>query len=185
MALVNSTALLTRRRQLLDRIRLVTGAQLASVWDNLDGYSDDEQWLTLAVPILTAGQTRAVSLQIASLEAILATRLAFDTPSILERATIDITQPFIALATALGNGDPFTAAVAAGRDRAQAVGESGVTFASRAANTAADEHVHGWERVPEGGACDWCKLVAQQTYKTADSASFGHLRCACDVIPAA
>ncbi len=185
LAPVNSAALLNRRRQLIDHVRTTTGQQLANVWDSLDGYSDDEQWLARATPVLAAGQSRAISLQIASLEAILGVQLAYDRPALLQKAAIDISQPFIALATALRDGHPFDDAVTAGADRAQTVGESGVTWAARAANTAADQHVSGWERVPDGGACDWCQLVAEQTYSTADSASFGHDRCACDVIPAA
>lgn len=181
---VNSAALLRRRRELLDNLRAVTGSQLAAIWNSLDGYSDDRQWRARAVPVLTAGQSRAISLQIASLEAILAAPLVFDRHAVLERAAIDINQPFIALATALQDGQPFVDAVEAGAARAEGVGESGITFASRAANSAADDHVTGWERVPSAGACSWCALVAEQTYKTADSASFGHLRCSCDVIPA-
>lgn len=181
---VNDLALLARRRQLLDQLRTSTSSQLTRIWDSLDNYTDDTRWLTLASPVLQAGQQRAAHLTIASLEAILGTRLAFDTKTILERAKIDPTQPFIALANALSNKLEFAAAVDAGRARAEAVGESAVTFAARAANGAAESHVSGWSRVPDAGACDWCQTVAGQTYHTADSASFGHLRCACDVVPA-
>lgn len=185
LAPLNSQALLARRRQLLDQIRTVTGTQLADVWDSLGGYSDDQQWLARAVPVLVAGQSRAISLTIASLEAILGVQLAFDRPALIDKARIDITQPFISLATALRDGHPFDDAVTAGADRAQTIGETGVTWAARAANGVADSHVTGWERIPEGGACDWCIEVAGQTYHDADSAAFGHDRCACDVVPAA
>lgn len=182
---VNSSALLARRRQLLDQVRTTTGDHLGRTWDSLDHYTDDTEWNRLAAPIVAAGQHRAFSIQIASLTALLGLELGYSRAELLDKASLDISQPFVALANALSNGATFDAAVISGRDRAQGVGESAVTYAARAANSAADRHVSGWERVPEGGACDWCVEVSGQMYRTADSAAFGHLRCACDVIPAA
>lgn len=95
--------------------------------------------------------------------------------------------PFIATWRALKQGRSYDAAVAAGRERLDAVvanlanstaRQTGDLYLGRAGITA-----HGWERIPDPDACDWCQLVAGQTYKSADSADFGHDRCACTAIP--
>lgn len=182
---VNDVALLKRRRQLLDQIRATTGTKLSQIWGSLDGYTDDEPWIERATPVLIAAQEHAASLQVAYLQALLGTRLNFDPRAVVATASIDISQPFIAFANALDNGAALAAAVDAGHLRAAAVGESGVTWAARAANSVGDreQRIVGWTRVLSGGACDWCQLVSTQRYTSAESASFGHLRCNCDVDP--
>jgi hypothetical protein len=184
---VNDLALLKRRRGLLTSIRLTTGAALGNAWDNFGAWTDDQQdrWARIATAILTAGQNRAIDLQIAYLQTTLRQTIPFDRAALLERAAIDVNQPFVALANALAGGIPFTEALTAGRLRAEGVGESGTQWAARAANNAAegDERIVGWTRVLDGDPCDWCQLVSTQRYHTADSASFGHLRCGCDVEP--
>ena len=44
------------------------------------------------------------------------------------------------------------------------------------------DHVRGYWRVPDGGACDLCLLAAEQTYSRGDLMPI-HERCGCDVEP--
>lgn len=180
---LRSDLLAGRRTQALDRLRSTTGNRLAAAFRALDAYDDEARWNALVEPLVAAAQTRAISTQIAYLEAVIGTRLRFDTDSLLERAAIDLREPFIAFANAIDHGEDFASAVVSGALRAEGVGESSVTYASRAAATTANRYVRGWERSLSAGACDWCQTAAQQTYRTAESASFGHLRCSCDVSP--
>lgn len=139
--------------------------------------------MDLAGPVLTAAQNRAIDLQVAYLQRILAERVPFDRAALLKTAQIDITEPLIAFANALDSGNTFEQAVLSGRLRAEGIGESGTHWASRAANTAVRRPMR-WQRVLSGGACEWCQMVAGQTYASAESASFGHLHCSCGVVPA-
>lgn len=187
MPAVNDVALLRRRQDQLAVLRSTTAAQLGRRWLSLSDYDPDMEfrWIELAGPVVAAGQGRAVSLQVAVLERRLGRRLAVDRPKILAAARIDLTQPFIALANALSTGADFGTAVESGRTRAEGVGESAVQWASRAANTAAqaDQRIVGWTRTVGAGSCEWCQVVATQRYRSAESASFGHLRCSCGVDP--
>lgn len=172
-----------RRTRLLDRLRAVTGSRLAVAFDSLGSYDDEARWYTVASPLVVAAQGRAISTQVAYLEAIIGQRLTFDTGALLERAAVDLREPFIAFANVLDNGGEFDEAVTSGALRAEGVGESSVTYASRAASSTADGHARGWVRLLSASPCDWCQTVAQQTYRSAESASFGHLRCHCEPDP--
>lgn len=186
MPVVNDVALLRRRQDQLAALRSTTAAQLARRWLALPDYSADmeDRWVELAAPVVAAGQGRAVSIQVAVLERRLGRRLTFDRLAVLAAARIDLTQPFVALANALSTGADFDAAVESGRARAEGVGESAVQWASRSANSAAtDQRIVGWTRTVGAGSCEWCQVVATQRYRTAESASFGHLRCSCGVDP--
>jgi hypothetical protein len=183
---VNDVVLLRRRQKQLAALRAVTAAQLARRWMALPDYTEDlhERWESLAKPVVAAGQGRAVAVQVAYLQRRLGSSLTFDRRAILSNAKIDLTQPFAALANALTSGAALDDAIEAGRVRAEGVGQSAVQWASRAANGAAtDERIVGWTRTLGGGACEWCQVVATQRYNSAESASFGHLRCGCGVDP--
>jgi hypothetical protein len=184
---VNDVALLRRRQDQLAALRSTTADQLGRRWQALPAYTSDmeDRWVELAAPVVAAGQTRAAALQIAYLQRRLGVSLTFDRAAVLSAAKIDISQPFIALANALSGGADLDAAVESGRARAEGVGESAVQWASRSANHAAgaDQRIVGWTRTLDAGACEWCQVVATQRYNSAESASFGHLRCGCGVDP--
>lgn len=182
---VNDVALVRKRQTLLATLRQTTAAQLARRWTALDSYDNETAWLRTAGPVLLAGQSRAVDLQVAHLQALLGARITFDRPAILENAAVDLTEPFLALGRALNAGADYADAVEAGKLRAEGLGESGVQWASRAANQAAagDDRIVGWTRTLGAGSCSWCIQVSAQRYHSAESASFGHLRCNCGVDP--
>lgn len=182
----NDVALVQRRQVVLAKLRTSTSTAVAKAWDSLDAYSDAEIELFIrrAHPALAAGQERAFWLTVSHLQALLGENVDADL-ALLDSAQIDLEQPFIAMRRSLAAGDAFHLAVAAGRARAEGVGESGVQWASRAANQALDDEprIHGWRRTLTRKACSWCQQVAEQIYRSADSASFGHLHCDCGVDP--
>lgn len=179
-------ALVKRRQQLLTQLRAVTGTQLSRRWLTLPGYTKDQerQWVAAVTLFVVAAQHRAAGVQVAYLQHLLAVQIAVDFDIVRDTAAIDVTQPFTAFANALDSGLSVAAAIEAGRARAEGVGESSVQWASRAANKAVDdERIIGWTRTVTPRSCEWCRNVAHETYRTADSASFGHLRCDCGVDP--
>lgn len=180
-------ALTARKQALLEELGTRTASQLRRIWQSMGSYaeSDQEAWTQLASPVIDAAQSHAVSLQVAYLETLLDESVDFDAEAVLANAAIDVNEPFIALANALSNGEGIDAAVESGALRAEGIGESGVTWAARAANGAVEgnDRISGWQRTLSRGACEWCQTVAGQTYRSAESASFGHLRCNCGVEP--
>lgn len=98
----------------------------------------------------------------------------------------DTRGPFRAAWHALSMGRPYEEALEVGRSTAQAVGFDFVQSAARRTGDVVAEKSGEkvrWTRVPGGNACDWCQLVAGQSYLTAESADFGHERDDCDVVP--
>lgn len=96
-------------------------------------------------------------------------------------------EPFIAYWQALGNGHPLDEAIASGAARAEAIARNLTVSSSRRTGDVVLRR-HGlragdWTRTTDGNACDWCELVADQTYSSAEAADFGHDRCNCSAVP--
>lgn len=174
---------LTRRYQArLLQLATATGAAVAQQWDELDSYDDPALWLALAGPPVAAGQEEASALTVAYVALI----ADMPVPSVDIRVGPPLDGPFAAFGSAIKRGLAFEAAVNLGRSRADEVGGGSVQWTARAAAGEAARHadgVVGWRRVLTGVSCDWCALIATQRYRTADSASFGHARCDCTVVP--
>lgn len=86
----------------------------------------------------------------------------------------------------LAEGGAWVDAYASGRSLFQAQHGDAVMQTSRHTGDAWARHAGysgGWRRTLTGVSCEWCALVSTQTYRTADSASFGHDRCDCGVFP--
>lgn len=175
-----STLLATYRRR--------TSGLLVALWDRLDRHDrvDAAEYARLAEPALDGAKVAAVAASAAFFS------LALEVPPVgvrPERVEVEarILDPFLAAWHALKEGRPLIEALAAGRSQADAVGSDFVTrTARRTGDVVAD--LSGvkvrWRRVPEPGACAWCREVAGNHYRTAESADFGHDRCGCDVVPA-
>lgn len=177
----------TRRRQRgLAKLAGSTGSALTTAWFRMPSHREADQatWIRAARPVVQAGQRNAVTQQAKYLAVRLGEDPDVDMAAALAAAEIDLVEPFLAFGRELGQGSRLRAALVAGGLRAQAIGESAVYWAARAANTTIDEaRIVGWTRTLTGNACAWCIQVAGQTYKTAESASFGHAGCDCGVDP--
>jgi hypothetical protein len=96
-------------------------------------------------------------------------------------------EPFIALWRALAAGRGPEQAEVAARRRLEAIVRNRVVSTARRTGDVFVARgrvpVAHWRRVLDGGACDWCQLVAGQRYKTATAADFGHDRCGCTPVP--
>lgn len=186
MARLDQVAVTRRRQSQLSKIADATGNGLKRRWSAMDSHerADEAKWVESATPIVAAGQNQAISTQGAYLGLRLGGPVQVDRKAALAAAAVDMREPFIAFATALRQGSSLEDAVLSGALRAQGLGESAAYWAARAANNAVDDpRIVGWTRTLTGNACAWCVLVAGQTYKTAESASFGHQRCDCGVDP--
>ena len=182
---VDEVALTLKRQRVMAALATTTAGQLARRWDSLADHHEgaEGRWTALAAPVVAAAQGRAVDLQAAYLGALLGSTVTFDRDEVLGKAAVNLREPFIAMGRALNSGEGIEAALEAGKLRAAGVGESSVHWAARATNSAAEDRVVGWRRTITGNACEFCRTVSTQRYRTSDSASFGHLRCDCGVVP--
>jgi hypothetical protein len=187
MARPDRLALTARRRVLLGGIRTTTATAVGRVWSALPDHTAAGQpvFAAKAGPDIVAGQSKAISLSVAYVAAVTGVAPQLDRQAVLAGAAVDLASPFYAFGAHLNDGEDPEEALAAGLDAAMSMASDGVTWASRSAGSAFDhsDRVTGWERIPDGGACDWCIEVADQTYLTADTASFGHANCGCEVEP--
>jgi hypothetical protein len=161
---------------------------LHRIWDGLDNYDEGSvETLTLAVEApLQAVKTASVRQAVGYY-----TVLSGAPPQAVTVAEVgaaaNMRDPFISVWQALASGNSYEDALFAGRARIEAV-------VSNLANSSARQtgdlfvrkarlKVHGFERIPNIGACPWCQSVAGRIYKSADAADFGHDRCSCTAAP--
>lgn len=182
-----SPAAMRRYQRQIGVYRDRTAALLIAAWDDQPGIdrSDIPTFTTATAPALAGGKAAAVSLSAAFFALVLGIRPVGVNPAdvMLEP---DTEGPFRAAWHALAMGRSYAEAVQVGRSTAQAVGFDFVQSAARRTGDVvaerSDKHVR-WARVPGGNACEWCLLVAGQSYTSAEAADFGHERDDCDVVP--
>ena len=183
-----SDTALRRYDRLLDTYRTRTAFALTAAWDALGSYDEGDirTFARRTAPAIAGAKRSAVASSTALFSLAFGIRPPALTPDAVDvRARID--HPFLALWHAVKEGRPNEEALAAGRSQAQAVAEDFVQQTARrtgdvVARTAGIDT--RWRRVPNAGACKWCRTVSGQLYRTAESADFGHDRCFCMVVPA-
>lgn len=183
MALTDSQRreLIGRFRRAVDRYAESAGAEMAAVFRQIGSLdeSDMERFALLVVDQIDEISRRAGSSAAATTALLTETEAA--APVVVPP---DTRGPFYQGWKALGNGEPLEVALEQAASRAEAAGQNAVATSVRRSAAGSAPDGTRWRRVPNAGACDWCVLVAQQTYHTAESADFGHDRCTCVVVPA-
>jgi hypothetical protein len=181
------------------RVRERASQAVARAWTSLQSYDEDDVpvFLAVAVPAVIAAQRLAASLTNAFLARSVGRQpLPLDLarligPAIRNGATPAevYRRPFVTTWTALGNGTQYEDAVAEGLHRATSTAEMDVQLTMRQTLVDVgqrDELILGYQRVPDPGACDFCRLIAGQRY-TIEQLIPVHNHCGCgvDVITAA
>jgi len=180
-----------RYQAALDVLRKRFGAHVAAEFAKLPSYNEsDISTLVDAVTpaaIVTADTTAKLT---TGWLAMRAGTTAVATPADLPALDLPETlrPAFMTVWGALADGRSFEDAVAAGLERSGNIGRFLVTTVSRQASGYIDSQspqITAWTREPEVNACDWCHLVAENVWPTADEASaVSHDNCHCDVVPA-
>lgn len=187
MNITQAVALTRRYQHRLATVGTNAGNAITRTWDDQGSWDerDVDAFTARATPIIDGAQRQSAALTTGYLGLLLGTPVnAIDGARFLE--LIDLREPFLAYWGALAKGADWVDAITAGRTRAEDLALDGSTIAARGAAVEIDteeDRITGWERVPGGVCCEWCATVATQRYHTADSASFGHDRCNCAVIP--
>lgn len=175
------------------RLRTRTEQAVAQAWRNLPSYdeADVPGFLAVVVPLMLAAQRASATLT----NAFLARRLG-RSPLRLDPALVTggalrngtgpdevYRRPFVTVWTGLKDGQPWDDAVLAGLERATSAAAMDVQLAMRQTLTVVadqDSRIVGFQRVPDTGACDFCKLVSGQRYLKHDLMPL-HNRCGCGV----
>ena len=182
-------ALVGRHKAAQANIADRTGRQIELAWDQLGSWNrrDIERFVEQTEPHLSAAKKAALILAVGFYARILQTR-----PPALTVASIDATynpeSGFTALWHALSEGRPFDEALVVGRSAATAQVDRFVASTARRTGdhvaTATRQQV-AWKRIPSASACPFCVSASGQTYKTSETADFGHDRCGCTAVPVA
>lgn len=177
-----------RYRRHLATYRARTSVFLVAAWNQL-GTHDRSDIATYeeATAVTVAGVKQATT----SLAAAFLTVSLELEPVAVDAALIDVTLhsegPFHAMWHALAEGRTAADALRVGRSTASA---TGYDFVQRVARRTGDHVAEAsgidlrWRRAPGPNACNWCRLVARDDYRSAEAADFGHERDDCIVIPA-
>ena len=176
------------------RLRAAIVRATGLTWASLEKYNeaDVDEWLRRVVPIVQAGQRQAVAATDAYLARALERQpLGVDAEDIIANARNGATadevyrRPFVDVWGGLKEGRPWADAVGLGLDRATSAAAMDMQLAMRGAARdigVADSGIFGYERVPNGGACEFCLIASTQRYHTEDLMPL-HNRCGCSVEP--
>lgn len=188
-----STLLAAAHIQAQQRIRDATAGAVASVWSGLPAYNEAQldEWLTRVLPVIEAGQRTSVAATEAFLAHALRRAPIGMNPAEFVGAAVRAGTPpedvyqraFVTVWTALKAGDDLHAAIAAGLARATGTARTDVQLTMRATLRGvgeADDLILGYQRVPDGGACDFCLACADLRYRVSDLLPI-HNRCGCGV----
>jgi hypothetical protein len=183
-----SREVVARYRRQLANYRLRTSVLMVGVWRRLGSWNqeDVERYENATATPLAGVKAATVALSSGFFAVYLDEPPAGVDPDLID-VTPYVQGPFHATWHALKEGRPAAEALRVGASTASAVGYDFVQHTARrtgdyaAAESGLDVR---WRRVPGGNACDWCRLVAGDHYRTAESADFGHERDDCDVVPA-
>lgn len=181
--------LVRRYRRTQERIHRRASLAVSRIWDDLGSWdeADVDRFAAQVEPVASAAKVAAATLA----AGFYARMLDRPAPAIVaDRVPVALATrtPFTAAWHALKVGRPFDEALSAGRSVAGAEAERLVISTGRRTGDLVTRS-YGidplWRRVPSASACQWCRTISGQLYRTAESADFGHDRCGCTAVPAA
>lgn len=171
---------------------------VARAWLTLPGYDEDDvlRFLSAVLPAVATAQRVAVRITAAFLARSVGGRpTAIDLDQVtgaalrggIEPQTV-YRRPFVTTWTALERGVLFQDAVQQGLARARSTAAMDVQLAMRQTLVHVgerDDRILGYQRVPDAGACTFCRLVSGQRYTTGQLMPIhNHCGCGVDVITA-
>jgi hypothetical protein len=83
----------------------------------------------------------------------------------------------------LSEGYDYGAAKESGASVAEMMGQDSVRDGASQRMSQPGVAVRGYRRVISAKACEWCRVVSTQMYRTEATATFGHHGCKCQVVP--
>lgn len=173
--------LLARYRRRIDRYLIAAADIMVAAWLELASLDEEDigRLTTLAGPAMNGVGERTANLA-AGVASLIVDRPTTGSLTVVEP---DWRGPFTYGWKALGNGLSFDEALRSGAGRAEAAGRNAVASTARKAAGAGAPDTTRWRRQLDADPCDWCVLVADRGYGSAEAADFGHDRCGCLAVP--
>jgi hypothetical protein len=165
----------------LDRVAAQIGDMVRQVFEELTSIdrSEIERFIEMAQPYTNAGQAEGADLAAAYLSELTGQSLsAVD----VTYPAIDFEGPFLRTWHNLSEHMPYEEARLGGSSVAEMTGYDAVNDGAGARMGQPGLKVMGYRRVISAKACEWCRVVATQLYRSASSATFGHHGCKCTVV---
>lgn len=175
------------------RLRDQTATAIAQAWTQLPSYDDTDvpSFLARAIPVVLAAQRVSAALTNAFLGQRLGRQpLPLDLAQLVGAAVRNgaapedvYRRPFVTVWSSLQDGVDHADAVLAGLERATSTAMMDVQLTMRQTLVQVgelDERIVGYQRVPDGDACEFCQLVSGMRYLTSELMPI-HNRCGCGV----
>lgn len=176
------------------RLRLLIVGQVEQLWTGLGSYNegDEDRWLSHVLPLVDAGQRASVALTDGYLARALERQpFGLDQDKLIGAVRNGTPpeevyrRPFVTVWSALSAGSLYDDAVHSGMARAAELARFDVQGAMRATAAAvqgADDGIFGYQRIADGGACDYCAEIDGAYVKFADAMAL-HPGCGCGLEP--
>jgi hypothetical protein len=153
-------------------------------------------WMQAALPLVesamrttTAASLNYVPTYVAAAQGVAPVPSTLDVAEFLRPRGVDMAdvlrRPFVTMRTALADGASLARARELGEQRATQIAATDPMLSARAASSESmrlEPRVVGFRRVPDAGACSFCRLAATQRYRDVDLMPM-HVSCGCSVAP--
>ena len=170
-----------RYADVLARLAAAAQAVLLRLWDGKPGVPLAANWDEAARPLIEQIADAAVQAAVVLGAQFGATAAPSDL--IVADAGARVLDPFDRIAALVKRGE-FTGLDESARSVVEALAHDTVYRTARqAVASVAGEVDTAWVRRATAKSCDWCLSMTQYTYRSAESASFGHDRCDCVPMP--
>lgn len=162
----------------VDRLAQAVGEAVRDVFRDLTSIdrSEIEAFIAEAEPYTNAGQTGGADLAAGYLSEVLGESISVVD---LRYPELPFDDPFLRTWHNIGEGMPYEDALSSGESMAEMLGHDATTNGASTASGQTKTALRGWRRPIQAKACEWCRVVGTQLYKTQESATFGHHGCRC------
>lgn len=138
--------------------------------------ADIAEFIAEAEPWANAGSSEAADMAAAYISEMAGTAV---TASDITLPTIPWDDPFLRTWHELSEGFSYADAKESGASSADLLGRDATSGGADARMAQPGVKVRGYRRVISAKACEFCRVVATQLYRTMESATFGHHGCQC------
>jgi hypothetical protein len=190
--LVDEAELVGLTKEYLDQLARLSdalAAEIKAIFLDLEhlNRADVERFAREATPYFRAGRSEAIDLTSGYLSEMTGARL--DTIDLRDGAIgAEFEAPFLRTWHNLKSGQPWEQARQGGASQAEAVGNDYARRGAADRMAKPGTKVRGYRRVITPSACEWCRVVSTQIYRSPRTAGFGHggagnhHKCHCTVV---
>ena len=159
----------------------VVGLALRDVFENLSSVNraDIAAFIAEASPYAEAGASAGADMAAAYLSQLTGSVIS---PTDLTMPTVKYNDPFLRTWHQLSEGYEYAEARQSGSSVAEMIGRDATRDGASQRMNQPGTKVRGWRRVISAKACEWCRVVGTQMYRTQKSATFGHHGCKCEIV---